>query len=219
MSEKQFVLHGFLRIHKAILKNLANYAEKVNSLSNVSNQQVRNLRKSFYFNWEIIEDHHLNEDNRAFPSAAKRDPQFAQHMDALIADHHEIDDLVMQIGDALDRIQVSFTPEDRTKYYEEFRQLVNTMNEKMADHIVREEAIVIPSIIEYFPVEEQRAMEAAILKYKPLEHHAIQLPWTLQALEAEERQAAFQALPPQLQQLYNTVWVKDYNNLIASFAA
>lgn len=219
MSEKQFVLHGFLQIHKAIRKNLATYAEKASSLSNVTNEQIRKLRKNFYFNWQIIEDHHLNEDNRAFPSAAKRDPEFAKQMDSLIADHHEIDDLVQQIGDALDCAQISAAQSDRVMYFEQFQQLVNAMNEKMVYHLDREEAIVIPSVMEYFPVEEQMAMEAAILKNMPLEHHAIMVPWMLQALEVEERNAAFQALPLQFQQLYNTSWEKEYNNLTASFAA
>lgn len=218
MPEKRFVLEGYLLTHTAVRRHLTNFVKQAEQLKNVTAENAGKLQKWFQLYWKIVEEHHLAEDNTAFPVLAQRDPVFAEKLEQLTADHHLIDELVVQINGRLEQVQKTTENDQPETAYQEFVQIAKRMQQEMFAHLDREEACFIPSVTEYLTPEEQMAAEEEIFKEMGFDHLALLFPWIFDTLQGEEYNHAYAGLPEPLKDMYDRAWRKQYAQITAAFA-
>jgi hemerythrin-like domain-containing protein len=219
MHDKNFGLKSYLRIHNAIRRDLERLENKAARLTNPGSADLTKLQQWFDFYWDMVESHHKGEDRGAFPMLAKIDAEFASRVPVLTFDHHEIDSIVDEIQAEFNRLRELPPGEETRTRYRLLVGLIKLLQQKLGEHLVREEAAFIPAIARNFSLEQQAAIEEKMYKSMPDAYLAMMVPWTLQYLDAEEKHSALAEFSARFRYLYNVSWQKRFDRLTFTFNA
>lgn len=215
MTEPNFGLNNYLRTHNAIRRELERLEAKATRLHNPSSTELIKLQQWFEFYWDMLEQHHRNEDKMFFPLLAKIDPAFASRGPVLAFDHREIETIAEEVMAGFDR---TINRQNINNSYRHLLGLLRLLREKLAAHLAREEAAFIPAILRNFTLPQQQELEENILKNTPGEYLAVVVPWTLQYVDDHEKQSALAELSARFRYLYNVSWQKRFERLTFSFS-
>lgn len=213
MYEKNFGLKSYLRIHNAIKRDLEQLENRAARLTNPGSAELIKLQQWFDFYWDMVESHHKGEDRGAFPMLAKIDPEFASRVPVLTYDHHEIDKIVDEMQAEFHRIRGLQQGEETGTRYRLLVGLLKLLQQKLGEHLTREEAAFIPAIARNFSLEQQAAIEEKMYKSMPDTYLAMMVPWTLQYLDAEEKHSALEGFSARFRYLYNVSWQKRFDRM------
>jgi hemerythrin-like domain-containing protein len=214
---KKFIMDGYLYVHRAMQADIANLEATSTRLTRMSKEDAAKLSKWFEFFWDMVEVHHVEEDNNFFPDITRRDPAFAPQMHMLSADHQHLHSMVDLVAKLLNRIQNSTDAEEREITGRQLTQLLKNFKESLNDHLAREENVVIASIADHFSLKEQKEMEQKTMKSMPRKHMALLVPWVASSMSAEEAAVAIKVIPLPLRIMYNLSWKKKYEKFTSVF--
>lgn len=214
---KKFIMDGYLYVHRAMRADIANLEAASTRLTSMSKEDAAKLQKWFQFFWEMVEVHHVEEDNNFFPDITNRDKSFAPQMQMLSADHQNLHSLVELVAKLLNRIQNTADAQEREIVARQLNQLLKNFRETLNDHLAREENVVIASIADHFSLKEQKAMEQKTMKSMPRKHMALLVPWVASTMSPEEGAVALKVVPLPLRIMYNLSWKKKYEKFTSVF--
>ncbi|MBV9379042.1 MAG: hemerythrin domain-containing protein [Streptosporangiaceae bacterium] len=145
--------------------------------------------------------HHTGEDTEIWPLLLRRAPQAAPVLDAMEAEHHELDPLIAQAGDT------SLPLTERAG-------VLSELSKRLGAHLDREEREALPLIERHIPAAEWAAIEERIMKKlgKDLPDAAGLLMWYA---SPEERREFFAGIPAILQLMYRLSWRRRYARRVA----
>ena len=215
--EKNEELTGYILIHRAIERNLRLLEEHSQAQVNPSISKVKKVSDWWNLLWEIIETHHLVEDNTAFPAYFQRDPRIKDQMDSLTADHHVLDDLVVQIKSCL---EVAQQPGDhREGVYRQYLDTLGKFNSLMFAHLTREEGFVLPTEAALFSHEESVALEQSIIKNTPMKVLALEAPFMFYRVDPAIENDFLKKVPLFLKVIYKLSWKGKFAKRLAGYMA
>jgi zinc finger-like protein len=207
-TNNNFIMDGYILIHRAMNQDVANLAQVARRLTALTREEINQLNHWFSFEWEMIEKHHLEEDEHLFPDVGER--ASLQGLEVLTADHHELDNLVGEIGDNFKQLRTAdFGPAYGDLCFRQ-SQLIGSFSTKLTAHLEREEAVIIPAIALNFEAAEQQILEAGARKRMPTKHLSKLVPWVLSSLSPQEEKEALKELPLPFRLLYRYNWKKRY---------
>jgi Hemerythrin HHE cation binding domain len=145
--------------------------------------------------------HHTGEDTEIWPLLLRRAPQAAPVLNAMEADHHELDPLIAPAGDT--NVPLA-----------ERAGALSEMSKRLDAHLDREEREALPLIEQYITAAEWAAIEERIMKGlgKDLPDAAGLLMWYA---SPEERKEFLAGIPPVLKIMYRLWWRRRYARRVA----
>lgn len=123
--------------HHAFRRDIARFiraTQRIKAGDNVDAGKVRDEWNNSYRN--AIHGHHTGEDTTTFPDVKSKFPELAAAIDTLTAQHHHIDPLIEQIGEAVLDIAGS----------EKIEGLFKDLKQLLDEHLAFEESTVIPTL-------------------------------------------------------------------------
>jgi iron-sulfur cluster repair protein YtfE (RIC family) len=216
MTNQDFVLWGYLRIHNAIRKNAETYAAQLSRVANPTAVELGKLKYGFNFHWQLVEEHHTREDNQVFPLIAELDTTFAAHLNQLTGEHYLIQYLAKRIKSLFVEIEAKQGSNNARIYFHELIQTFKVFQRATNDHLAEEEPVFIPAITTHFSREQQRAMETDLYVNMSLAEKAVLTPFEVENLAPELREDAVSKLPLPLRENYAD-WKKQYYETLATF--
>jgi hypothetical protein len=158
--------------------------------------------------WAVFADqlhfHHLAEDQVMWPPVRARlagDPDGLALMDAMDAEHAQIDPLLDAVDGAL--------AADDTGHAGRAAALAR-LHATLAGHLAHEETDVLPLISRVMTEAGVAAIFEAFGKLGGLRRGATLLPWALSSASPDVRAQVLRRLPPPARLLYRAVWVPRY---------
>jgi hemerythrin-like domain-containing protein len=211
-----FKMSGYLFIHKAMRQDALKLEAATERLLEMSADEVQKLAKWFEFFWEMVETHHVIEDDDMFPKISVRDTAFQPNSTQLTQDHRQLHDLV----DEIQRTLASFptqSGQQRLSSAYWCKKMATDFRHNLSDHLDREEASVVPSVAKYFSLAEQVKMTNETLKLMPTKHLSLLVPWIFSALTEAEIKTALSEAPLPIRVMYRLSWRRKYEKFSAIF--
>ena len=122
--------------------------------------------REFYGNYrEQLVSHHTNEDRLFFPALAARVGKDTMHLDELVAQHHQLDGSLQDVGEGLAALAdpTGDFSADRTSV----TAALSSMAEQLTTHLDLEERTALPLVISQLPVAEYDQLESKARKATP----------------------------------------------------
>lgn len=215
--EKKIELNGYLLIHRAIERNLQMLEQHSREQAQPSIEKAAKIHAWWNLVWHIIEQHHLMEDNLTFPTYFERDPGLRSTMDSLTADHHVLDDLVIQIDGFLKLAEQPTA--HRLGAYNQYLDTLNKFNTLMFAHLGREEGIVLKAEETLFTHAEVEALTQKVMKSTPMKMLAVELPFIFSGADPAIEKRFTEIVPVFMKYIYKFIWRKNYLKRLAGFMA
>lgn len=215
--EKEAEISIYLIIHQAIRRNLSLLEQHSREQVAPEISKVQKIAGWWHMLWDIIEHHHLNEDNIAFPDYAKRGPEIAGQLDGLTGDHHVLDDLVIQIGGFLKLAQVPGP--NRLEPYRQYIETLAKFNHLMFDHLGREETIVLRAEAVYYTPEQLEALHTSIMKATTMKVMSLEAPFLFYGADPELEKIFMNKVPLFLKVIYKLSWKGKFRRIMAAYQA
>ncbi|MBM3134772.1 MAG: hemerythrin domain-containing protein [Chloroflexi bacterium] len=176
-------MNGFRYIHKAIRHEL-DALETLAGNAAGNDQGVSTLAQRLDFLSKVVELHAAGEDEVMYPALDSRVPQVTR---AYALDHQFERNLFAEIGATLSQLSSGSAGTQGGELSHQLNRRLTALNATLSLHIWKEEEQLLPLLDEHFSVEEQGAMADRIVGHIPPEMMQPLLPWTLNALTADER--------------------------------
>jgi iron-sulfur cluster repair protein YtfE (RIC family) len=144
-----------------------------------------------------LHHHHTGEDTLLWPSVRQRCPEAATVLDAMEAEHDELDPLIRRAGDT----DVPFT---------ERAEALASLSERLGAHLDREEREALPLLERHMPVEEYAAVEKEMLKRLGSADLPMFAGAVLSHTSADERRSLFATMPRVLHVMWLLSWRRKY---------
>ena len=217
VEQKNVKLNGYLLIHRAIERNLQLLEQHSREQAQPSIEKAAKILAWWKMVWGIIEQHHLMEDNLTFPTYFERDPDLRSLMESLTADHHVLDDLVIQIEGFL-KLAAQPNP-NRQAAYNQYLETLARFNTLMQAHLNREEGIVLKTEERLFTPEEVEALTQKVMKSTPIKTLAVELPFIFSGADLAIEKQFQEVVPVFIKLLYKYSWRKNFLKRLAGFMA
>ncbi len=215
--EKDLEMNGYILLHRAIERNLRLLEQHSRDQNNPSTGKVHKILDWWKMVWEVVEQHHLVEDKMAFPAYFERDPGLRAQMDSLTADHHVLDDLVVQIEGFLELAQQPGA--HREAAYRQYIETLDKFNTLMFAHLSREEGIVLKAEETLFTPEEVEALSMKIMKSTPMKVMAVEAPFIFHGADPAIEKKFIKTVPLFLKLIYKLSWKGKYLKRLAGYMA
>lgn len=206
MSPEHFVLHGFLHIHHAMIRD--GYRLAGACAAATTDDELGALGRWYERFHGNLEDHHRAEDDIYFPRLRELDAALAAKLDGLGEDHHEVDAALAAVAQA-------FANRDRAAAATSTAHLAELLDE----HIKAEERLVVPATMRLMSTDEQRALEQGLQKAAGISQIAFVLPWLIDGVRPHERGDLLKQLPLPLRLMHAMFWRRRYARLSRPLAA
>jgi len=147
----------------------------------------------------VLKGHHEGEDEDVWPSLERYAPEAKPILAELEAEHVHLDALISAAADT------SVPLRERADVLSELQSTVNV-------HLDKEEAGVVPLILEKMPVEEWERLEktAQVKSRAQKQYMPYIVGWLFDSLPVEVRAEAFKSAPLLLRVLWKVSWRKKY---------
>jgi hemerythrin-like domain-containing protein len=170
---------GMFLMHFAFRRDLARFVSAVGHTPVDERRTWEALRDRWARFAHVLHGHHTLEDAELWPRlqvavAAASDTEAQEVLDAMAAEHSEIDPLLGTVADGLDHM--ASTPDADARAALEVRMAA--ARDGLGRHMAHEEQGALPLVQQYLSQHDWDAMEAASPKGKPGELAFI-VPWVL----------------------------------------
>jgi iron-sulfur cluster repair protein YtfE (RIC family) len=197
-------LNGFAAMHDAMCRDAG---QLVLAAPRLEATDLPALHRWWVRFEATIVHHHEREDMIVFPQLLDRSPDFEPASRQLHADHEALDRAMADLGSAVERSDVVA-----------LRPATIAFQEILVEHLVREEAVVFPGLIEHVGAEAFTEIEKGMQTGTSMSHMAFELPWVLDG--TGDRFDAFIAemLPAPVRLLNRLVFTPRYRRLRAALS-
>src|SRR5688572_12058340 len=138
-------LEGIIVLHGAMRRDSGRLTLAADAVTTPAG--ARALERWFVKFAREVEHHHLREDDVVWPMLVDREPRFGDSLDGLEADHHALDAAMARAGAAL----AAFV--DDLAARGEAVAAATALDQLLADHLDREEAVMFPAMARVFTTE------------------------------------------------------------------
>lgn len=129
--------------------------------------------------------HHEVEDDTIFPSLAARVAAYEPFHSTISADHHRVDELLVQIAGGLERLASPVVHAHADAWSSAFGGAAE-LRDLLAGHLDLEDADVLPLIERHFSYEEYAVIDEEALRRLSLSQLRFTVPWFVAMLPADE---------------------------------
>ena len=205
-------LNGFAAIHDAMRRDAERLPRAVAAVQLAD--QAMALAGWFGRYRVAIEHHHHREDEVVWPDLTARDPGFAEALDQLEADHHELDRAMDHVDAELARLAAGDLSH-RAAAVEAVDEFATVLH----DHLEREESAAFERIAAAYTEEEYADLEERLNEDATLTELAFVAPWIADELDAQVLADLLQRLPIPLRLALRFVFTPRYRRLAAPVLA
>ena len=170
-------------------------------------------RASVQAGWELFKRqlhlHHTAEDEIVWPALRERLPNSdcAQSvLDAMEAEHQQIDPLLAAVDDAFARADHGHRADVRA-----IGDAADALASSLAGHLTHEERDGLPLIGEALSSAEWRAVGFKIVRKNGLSAGGEMFAWLADGADPDQAAAAIGTLPPPARLVYRAIWKPRYN--------
>lgn len=157
--------------------------------------------------WAVFRDqlqfHHIAEDQVMWPPVRAKlagDPDGLALMDAMEAEHAQIDPLLAAVDGAL----------TTDAGHARLTAPLSRLHATLASHLAHEEADALPLISQVMTKAGVAAIFQAFGKFGGLKRGAVTFPWALSEASPQTQAQVLSNLPPPARLLYRAVWLPRY---------
>jgi hemerythrin-like domain-containing protein len=194
---------GYRAIHEAMR------AANQQLLDGLANADVRDPeRAAAIARWfrgysDELRTHHHIEDEIFFPRLLARVPEYAVYSDALAGDHHQLDELIDALRDALGRWADSTDESPATRaMLAEVTDLAIELRDFLTEHLAIEDADVLPMFEQHFDADEYAELEKQAGRAITLRQALFTAPWYMATADAETAARTLREAPFALKVVY-----------------
>lgn len=205
-------LEAFVAVHDAIRRDLQALSDTVWALDVDADNSGHRLFAWFRSFWSLVEHHHQNEEQIAFPLLRQKTAAF--DASAFRAEHEALDASARHILDALQAYAVAPDRVERVVWRGALCVRITRFAERLTAHLDREDALFLPLARRHFNRDEMRAIERRTQRRTPLKVVGLHLPWVLAHAAPDEEERALSRLPLPWRLLYRWRWKKTYERLV-----
>jgi iron-sulfur cluster repair protein YtfE (RIC family) len=183
---------GMFLMHHAFRRDLSAFARAVTATPVADQPTWRALSERWAKFGHVLHAHHTREDTFLWPQVTEKaraagDAESVVTLEAMHAEHAEIDPLLESVAQGLDHLAVTPDPDLRTALEER----MTATRDSLARHLAHEERDALAIAQRLFTAEEWEGMEQG--QKESLRELAFLVPWVVHRLpdEAWPRTAAF----------------------------
>lgn len=189
-------LASYRAVHHAVRLAARRLAVAAYDLSPNDAPRVRALRRYWNGYSTEVHLHHTLEDDVFFPALAARSSTFTEHAERLAADHHVLDELML---DASANIEFFTKPGSATRAARVLARLADHMD----DHLDLEDDRILPLFEEHFSHTEFAELEQHAMKAVGLGlQAAFTVPFVVDSMEPDARADVLATAPTPMRVLY-----------------
>ena len=175
---------GFVGVHLGLRSEVAAIERAIDD------GDLRAARRRAALLQRVLYNHHHAEDTVLFPAVRDRHPGAATTTAALEAQHVELDDALVALGQDVTRIE--------------------TAGRLIERHLVAEEQQVLPLWLAAFSAEEHERFAHRLRRATPLREAGLMISWLLDVSPRGSSEIAWNQVPRSLQLLHRVWWKRGY---------
>jgi hemerythrin-like domain-containing protein len=142
-------------VHAALRRDLARARTALRGVSPPSEGQRRAIAEHLRWMMEFLHHHHRSEDEGLYPLVRSRDPQVADLIDAMRADHEEVASRITRV----DAAAAEYALDDSEARRDDLVEALDDLDDVLLPHLAREEDEVMPVVAATLTDGEWRAVE------------------------------------------------------------
>jgi hemerythrin-like domain-containing protein len=204
-----------IAMHKAMRADSQRLIRAVDALPAGDTQQAEALGRAFAAIVGLIHDHHWTEDDVMYPFLLERVPTFESDAIRLEDDHVELDAAMARINARFRLLahQVSSRLWQDTRGH--LLEEAATFDRVLADHLDREEAVVVPPFESLLSEADQHTLQKEEAKLSTYRHMRLAVPWVLANATPDEEASLRATAPRLLGVIQDRVWEPRFARLMA----
>jgi hemerythrin-like domain-containing protein len=169
----------FFWLHRAMRRDSRRLVATLDGA--VSLRRARGLVRWFERFQQVLEHHHAIEDEFFWPALVAADPAADEVTEAMIAEHHQLDQALARTRDALAVLATSGADADRRGAH----TAACGLRDILATHLDHEEGDTLPRFAA-MPVDEYDALHERAVKSAPMRVSALMAPFVVRYLDDDE---------------------------------
>ncbi|MCU1371326.1 MAG: Hemerythrin cation binding domain protein [Ilumatobacteraceae bacterium] len=204
----------YFALHRHMRADLVRYVDTIEALTPAD----RATRLPALVRWVKgfvceLDEHHWSEDETFFPEMRARIPSVADVLDALDAEHKQMDVLLARWPGLIADLA------DRSQPFEPARSAALAMGRELTDlmttHLDVEDNDILPMYWRHYTAAEYDAIQQTAIKKSKKKGFAFIAPWCVDSVEGAERKA-FLAQVPWVMRAFHRLVRPRYDRLIAA---
>ena len=161
-----------------------------------------------------LRTHHHIEDQIFFPELLERVPEYGVYSNALAGDHHQLDELIDALREALGRWAASTDASSETRaVLAEVTDLAIELRDFLTEHLAIEDADVLPMFEQHFDADEYAGLEKLAGRAITLRQALFTVPWYMATVDAETAGRTLNEAPLPLKLVYQLTR-RSYGRLV-----
>ncbi len=172
-------------------RDAARLATAAAGLGDGETGRARHLQRWYGAYHAELVGHHELEDQLWFPVLAERVPTFAEHTERIAREHHLLDDALVGVGHALDRLADEADRAARG----DARDATRELHELLDAHVGFEDDDILPLYLRHFTAGEFVEVERRTRKMLDKRRAPFTVPWIMGAANAAERTRVLEQAP------------------------
>ncbi len=178
---------SYVRVHRALRHSAGQFADAVARPT----AAIAPLHRWYRGFADEIRCHHHIEDELLFPALADRVATYVEHESTLVGDHAELDVLLDELDNALDR-------DDRAVAI----RLSRGLSDHLHHHLDYEDDEIVPLFARHFTSDEFEALNQRAIRMTPPRQLIFTAPWMMSLLTPAEQSAVLASSPKAMRVLW-----------------
>jgi hemerythrin-like domain-containing protein len=204
-----------IAIHTAMRADSRRLVHAVTELDEGDRKQSAALGRAFAAVTELIHDHHWTEDDVIYPFLLEAVRTFEREAVRLEDDHVDLDAAMARVNARFRLLAHGVSPGVWSATQERLVEDATTFRDVLANHLEREEAVVIPAFESVLTEAEQRTLKREESKHTTYRHMSRAVPWVLANSTPEEADHLRAGAPALMKTVQDHVWERQFRHLMA----
>ena len=204
-----------IAIHTAMRADSRRLVHAVTELDEGDRARSAALGRAFAAVTELIHDHHWTEDDVIYPFLLEAVRTFESEAVQLEDDHVDLDAAMARVNARFRLLAHGVSAGVWSATQERLVEDATAFRDVLADHLEREEAVVIPAFESVLTEAEQRTLKREESKHTTYRHMSRAVPWVLANATPEEVDRLRAGAPRLMNTVQDHVWERQFRHLMA----
>lgn len=192
-------LTSYRAVHTAMRRSNESLVRSVGAAAPGDTRRVTALAHWFDGYRAELRNHHHNEDRIFFPALRSKHAAFAELDDALVAEHHRLDEVLDELAATLAQWAVA---SDSCELQARSLDLAVELHDLLRTHLDVEDSEVLPLLASELTAAEYAELEARMLKDLELRQALFTVPWFMASVGPDAAAAALATAPLPMRLVY-----------------
>jgi hemerythrin-like domain-containing protein len=202
-------------IHTAMRADSRRLVHAVADLDEGDRERSAALGRAFAAVTELIHDHHWTEDDVIYPFLLEAVRTFEREAVRLEDDHVDLDAAMARVNARFRLLAHGVSPGVWSATQARLVEDATAFRDVLADHLEREEAVVIPAFESVLTDAEQRTLKREESKHTTYRHMSRAMPWVLANVTPEEADHLRAGAPGLMSTVQDHLWERQFRHLMA----